>query len=183
MARAAVVLASGFEEMEAVIAIDVLRRAGVEVITCGVGGAEVEGAHAVTLRADVPVEEAPRDVDAVVLPGGMPGATHLAASDEVGALVRAVHEAGGTVAAICAAPAVALAPTGLLAGRRATCYPGFEERFPADVTAVEERVTVDGPFVTSRGPGTAFEFALALVERLVSAEKAAELRRGMLVAG
>jgi len=181
MARAVVVLAEGFEEMEAVIVIDVLRRAGVEVTTVGVGGRQVEGAHALTLVADALVEEAPREVDAVVLPGGMPGAEHLAASGAVTALLRAVHDGGGIVAAICAAPAVALAPTGLLAGRRATCYPGFEARFPGDVTAIDAPVVVDGPFVTSRGPGTAFAFALALVERLVSPEGAADLGRRMLV--
>lgn len=179
--RAAVLLADGFEEIEAVTPIDVLRRAGVEVVTLGVTGKRVKGAHGLVIEADEPVAQAPEELDLVVLPGGMPGAENLARSPEVKGLVERVSRAGKRVAAICAAPAVALAPTGLLAGRRATCYPGFEARFAPDVQASTERVVVDGALVTSRGPGTALEFALALVEQLVGAAKAAELRQKMLV--
>ncbi|MCO5170988.1 MAG: DJ-1/PfpI family protein [Planctomycetes bacterium] len=181
MPRAVIVLAEGFEEIEAITPIDVLRRAGVEVVTAGVGGRRVVGSHGIAVEADATVGEVPEDVDVVVLPGGLPGAENLGKSPEVRALVERVHAAGRRVAAICAAPAVALAGTGVLRGRRATCYPGFEERFGADVTRSEERVVVDGTVVTSRGPGTALEFSLALVEQLVSREKAEQLRRGMLV--
>ncbi|MCW8138186.1 MAG: DJ-1/PfpI family protein, partial [Planctomycetota bacterium] len=96
-------------------------------------------------------------------------------------LVERLHAAGRRVAAICAAPAVALAGTSVLRGRRATCYPSFEERLGPEVTRSQERVVVDGPLVTSRGPGTALEFSLALVEQLVSPAEAERLRKGMLV--
>jgi 4-methyl-5(b-hydroxyethyl)-thiazole monophosphate biosynthesis len=183
MPRAVVVLAPGFEEIEAITQIDVLRRAGVEVVVAAaVGEVRVPGAHGIDVHADVPLADVPAEVDAVVLPGGMPGSKTLGETEGVGALVRRVHDAGGIVAAICAAPALGLGPTGVLAGKRATCYPGFEEHFSADVTAETARVVVDGKLITSRGPGTALEFALALVEALVSAEKAAALREGMLVA-
>lgn len=182
MARAVVLLAEGFEEIEAVTPIDVLRRAGVEVITAGVPERRVRGAHGLVVEADVTVAAAPADTDLLVLPGGMPGAENLARSPQVQELIARTHGSGKRVAAICAAPAVALAPTGVLAGRHATCYPGFEQRFSPDVKRSEERVVVDGPLVTSRGPGTALEFSLALVEQLVGAAKAAELRQKMLVA-
>ncbi|RMG18042.1 MAG: DJ-1/PfpI family protein [Planctomycetota bacterium] len=182
MARAAVLLAPGFEEIEALTTIDVLRRAGVEVVTAALGEREVPGAHGVTVLADAPLSEVPEQLDAVVLPGGMPGSKHLGESAEVQQLVRRIADAGGWVAAICAAPALALGPTGVLSGKRATCYPGFEEHFPADVRRSEDRVVVDGRLVTSRGPGTALEFALALAERLATPETAAQLREGMLVA-
>lgn len=182
MARAVVLLAEGFEEIEAVTPIDVLRRAGVEVVTAGVPGRRVRGAHGLVVEADVAVAEAPADPDLLVLPGGMPGAENLARSPQVRELIARAQQSGKRLAAICAAPAVALAPTGVLAGHRATCYPGFEQRFSPDVRRSEERVVVDGPLVTSRGPGTALEFSLALVEQLVGAAKAAELRQKMLVA-
>lgn len=181
MARALVLLAEGFEEIEAVTPIDVLRRAGVEVTSVGVGGRRVTGARGVVLEADCTLEEAPREVDLVVLPGGMPGAENLARSAGVKALVEEVRRQGKRVAAICAAPAVALAPMGLLAGRRATCYPGFEQRFPPQVSASQEPVVVDEWLVTSRGPGTALEFSLALVEQLVGPAQAQALRGKMLV--
>lgn len=180
MARAVVVLAPGFEEIEAVTPIDVLRRAGVEVVVAGLGARRIVGSHGIPVEADVTVDDAP-EADLVVLPGGMPGADNLGKSDAVRALVERAHAAGKRVAAICAAPAMALGRTSLLAGKRATCYPGFEKHLPAGVTHVDERVVVDGHVVTSRGPGTALEFSLALVEQLVSKEKADQLRAGMLV--
>lgn len=181
MARALVVLADGFEEIEAVTPIDVLRRAGVEVVTAGLAGARVVGSHGIALEADTTIADAPSDVDVVVLPGGMPGAENLGKSAAVRDLVERVHAAGKRVAAICAAPAMALGRTSVLAGKRATCYPGFEKHLPGGVVHSDERVVVDGLVVTSRGPGTALEFSLTLVEQLVSREKADQLRAGMLV--
>lgn len=181
MVRAVVVLADGFEEIEAVTPIDVLRRAGVEVITASLDGTRVIGSHGIALEADTTLADAPEAVDLVILPGGMPGADNLGKSEAVRRLVERTHAAGKRVAAICAAPAMALGRTSVLAGRRATCYPGFEKHLPAGVTHVDERVVVDGHVVTSRGPGTALEFSLALVEQLVSKEKADQLRAGMLV--
>lgn len=182
MARALVLLADGFEEVEAVTPIDVLRRAGVEVTVCGISGRRVTGAHGIVLEADATLDETALDgVDLIFLPGGMPGAKHLGESAAVRELVARHHAAGGRVAAICAAPAVALPATGVLAGRRVTCYPGFERQLPPDATHATERVVIDGPLVTSRGPGTALEASLALVELLVSPEEAVRLRAGMLV--
>lgn len=179
--RALVAIAEGFEEIEAVTPIDVLRRAGVEVLTAGLGGRRITGSHGIAIECDTTVAEAPAQVDVVVLPGGMPGAANLGKSVELRALVQRVADAGKHVAAICAAPALTLGPWGLLDGRRATCYPAFASKLGARVTAVTDRVVVDGKVVTSRGPGTALEFSLALVEQLVGKAKADELRAGMLV--
>lgn len=179
MPRAVVVLAEGFEEIEAVTPIDVLRRAGVEVVTAGLSGKRVQGSHGIAVEADTTLDAAP-SCDVLVLPGGMPGSDNLGKSEAVQALVRKTHAAGKHVAAICAAPALALGATGVLDGRRATCYPGLEKHFGPRVTRVEDRVVVDGKVVTSRGPGTALEFSLALVEQLVSKQKADELRKGLL---
>jgi 4-methyl-5(b-hydroxyethyl)-thiazole monophosphate biosynthesis len=182
MPRVVVVLAEGFEEIEAVTPIDVLRRAGVEVVTAGVSGKRVLGSHGIVVEADTTLDALP-PCDAVILPGGMPGSDNLGKSEAVQALVRKTHAAGKHVAAICAAPALALARSGVLEGKRATCYPGLEKHFGAGVTRADERVVVDGKVVTSRGPGTALEFSLTLVEQLVSKQKADELRKGMLVGG
>lgn len=179
MVRAVVVLAEGFEEIEAVTPIDVLRRAGVEVVVAGLASKRVVGSHGIAVEADTTLDAVP-PCDVVILPGGMPGSDNLGKSEAVQALVRRTHAAGKHVAAICAAPALALSKTGVLDGKRATCYPGLEKHFGATVTKCEERVVVDGKLVTSRGPGTALEFSLALVEQLVSKQKADELRKGML---
>ncbi len=177
MPNVCVLLAEGFEEIEAVTIIDVLRRAEVEVTTLGVGGAEVMGAHGIAIRADSLLVDAARDWDAVILPGGLPGATTLRDDPDVQDLIRAQHAAGRRVAAICAAP-IALASAGVLTGKRATSYPGF----PLDgAEYCDDLVVVDGTVTTSRGPGTAMAFALQLTADLVSPEVADQLRQGMLV--
>lgn len=186
MPRALVILAEGFEEIEAATPIDVLRRAGVEVVVAGLSALTVRGARGLALQADAlladcdPPQAGSEPYDLVLLPGGMPGASNLAASPAVTAVLARAQAAGARIAAICAAPAVVLAPLGYLEGKRATCYPGFEQRFPAGATHSEERVCVDGLLTTSRGPGTALEFALRLVAQLCSPERADELQRGML---
>lgn len=175
-----IVLADGFEEIEAITPIDVLRRAGLEVVVAGVGGRMVKGSHGITVEADTTIEEVDELPDAIVLPGGMPGAENLSKSTSLRNLLERMEADGRQIAAICAAPAVALAPTGILDGRRATCYPGFERRFSDAITFVAERVIADGNIITSRGPGTALEFALALAEALAGPERAQELRERML---
>ena len=180
MTTALLVLAPGFEEIEAVTPIDVLRRAGVEVVGAGVEGTRVEGAHGIVIEADTTLADAP-EADVLILPGGLPGAQHLRESPAVQARLEAQRAAGKRIAAICAAPALALTPSGVLDGKQATCYPGFEERFGETTTFRADRVVVDGDLTTSRGPGTALEFALSLVEQLVGPDKAAALRDGMLV--
>jgi len=181
MATACVLLANGFEEIEAVTVIDVLRRGGVECTVVGVGTRAPTGSHAITVTADVAIDDLGEDAtwDVVVLPGGMPGATNLRDDPRVQAIVRRQHERGAALAAICAAP-IALAPAGVLAGRRVTSYPGFLPQL-GDVEYVEDEVVTDGGLVTSRGAGTAMAFALALVERLRGREVARDVGARMLV--
>jgi 4-methyl-5(b-hydroxyethyl)-thiazole monophosphate biosynthesis len=177
--RVLVPLAEGFEEIEAVTIVDVLRRASIDVVTAALGDAEVEGSHGIAVTADARLDELKSaDFDAVVLPGGMPGSRTLRDDERVLGIVRTLARENKLVAAICAAP-IALEAAGVLAGKRATSYPGNE--LPSARYA-EERVVVDGTLVTSRGPGTALEFALTLVERLKGPEAAQKLRAGMIVA-
>lgn len=180
MSKIAVLLAEGFEEIEAVTIIDVLRRAELDVEVLGVGGREVKGAHRLSVRADRELGQQRELYEMVVLPGGLPGAHHLRDHAGVQALIDQHYKAGKWLAAICAAP-IALGKAGVLQGKKATCYPGFE----AELTGAKhvlELVVQDGQVITSRGPGTAIEFALYLVEILRDRQAADELRKGMLVA-
>ena len=175
-----VVLAPGFEEIEAVAPIDVLRRAELDVTIAGVGGTLIRGGHDVTYQCDVAIEEIDEVPDAIVLPGGLVGAENLGKSEAVRTLTLKVHESGGVCAAICAAPAMTLAKFGLLNGRTATCYPSFEGAFDSSTTHSQERVVVDGNIVTSRGPGTALEFALRLTAVLAGEDTARTVADRML---
>jgi protein deglycase len=170
MSRVLVPLADGFEEIEAVTIIDLLRRAGVEVVTAALSPGAVRGSHGITLEPDMDLDAAlEQQFDMVALPGGMPGAANLAADARVLAVLRLLADSGRFTAAICAAPGV-LAKAGLLAGKRATSFPGFlgEENAPGTYV-LEDPVVEDGKVITSRGPGTAMDFALALVQRLEGA--------------
>lgn len=178
-----VVLAEGFEEIEAVAPIDVLRRAGVDVTVASVEGPVVKGAHNVPIHADTTLAAvAGRVFDMIVLPGGIPGANNLAASAVLGEMLKKQHGEGRTIAAICAAPAVVLHPLGLLGGQKASCYPSFQQDLD-EANRTDERLTVGEKLITAAGPGVAVEFALALVEFLKGREKADELAAGMLVEG
>jgi len=177
--RALVPLAEGFEELEAVTIIDVLRRGGVEVTTAALASTPVTGSHAISVAADALLDAVdPGAFDAIVLPGG-PGAKRLRDDPRLRTLLQTAARDGKLVAAVCAAP-IALEAAGVLAGKRATVYPGNELASAAQV--LTDAVVVDGNIVTSRGPGTALAFALTLVEKLVSVNKANELRQAMLVA-
>jgi 4-methyl-5(b-hydroxyethyl)-thiazole monophosphate biosynthesis len=170
----------GFEEIEAVAIIDVLRRAEIRVLVASSAPGPVRGSHDIELAADTALAEVSVDaVDMIALPGGMPGAANLARDPEVQRLVRELAAAGKYTCAVCAAP-IALAAAGVHRGKRVTCYPGFEDQL-AGGTVVEDRVVVDGTLVTSRGPGTAVEFALALVGILRGPTARAELAKRMLV--
>jgi 4-methyl-5(b-hydroxyethyl)-thiazole monophosphate biosynthesis len=177
--QALVLLANGFEEIEAVTIIDVLRRAEVQVTTAALEGTSATGSHQITMQADVALDDVgdATRFDAVVLPGGMPGAETLKSDGRVRGLLQRQHAEGKLVAAICAAP-IALDAAGILKGRSATSYPGFE--LPT-ANYSERRVVEADHVVTSRGPGTALEFALTLVQRLVGVERATKLRQSMLV--
>lgn len=180
MKKAVIFLANGYEEVEAMAPVDLLRRAGVEVKILSVDGSSfVEGAHGIGIKADGPLDEAAcQDADLVLLPGGMPGTRNLDASETVRAVVGKACEEGRYVGAICAAPSV-LGHMGILKGRRATCYPGFEEELlGAEVCA--EPVVVDGNVITARGVGAALDFGLKLVELLVDGETATTLRKGIV---
>lgn len=181
MAKVCVLFAQGFEEIEAITIVDVLRRAEVEVTTVGVGGDRVKGSHDVVIEMDRELGEVQSESwDMVILPGGLPGATNLRDHSGVQELLKSQADSGKRLAAICAAP-IALGAAGVLEGKRATSYPGFEEGLTG-ATCVEDRVVVDGNVITSRGPGTTMEFALALVQELRGAEVSQALREGMLVA-
>lgn len=178
--RILVPLAEGFEEIEAVTIVDTLRRAGLAVTTAGLRSASVEGAHGITVTADTTIDavDAGR-FDVIVLPGGMPGTSHLAEDERVLKLVREMHAQKKLVTAICAAPTV-LAKAGVISKVPVTCYPGFEDQLGDAQFQSGPRVVKSGRIVTSRGPGTALEFSLALVEELCGAAKARELAQGMI---
>lgn len=167
MPRALVPLAEGFEEMEAVTIIDILRRADVDVTTAGLRMGLVKASRGVTIAPDKTLDEALKsDYDIVVLPGGLPGATNLEADPRINDLLKKMANSGKFAGAICAAPVV-LAKAGLLAGKNATSYPGFLDKMNLkDVKYTGDAVTRDGKIVTSRGPGTAVDFALEIVDML-----------------
>jgi len=174
-------IADGTEEIEAVTLIDVLRRAGVEVTVAAVGDRrEITASRGVRLVADALLAEtAARTFDLIALPGGTRGAEAFRDCPELIARLHEQRDSGRPFAALCAAPAVALAPHGLLDGRRATCYPSFVERLP-DPSLSDLKVVVDGTCTTSQGPGTAMLFALALVEELFDRETRAHVARELL---
>jgi len=179
MSRALVLLAEGFEEIEAVTIIDVLRRAEVAVTTASLGGKHVKGSHEIVLEADALLSEVSvDDFHALVLPGG-PAAKTLREDARAQAAIKRAAEAGKWLAAVCAAP-TALEAAGVLRGKRATAYPG--NALPS-AQYVEEQVVEDGKIITSRGPGTTLAFALKLVERLSSAEVAKTTAERLLFQG
>ena len=177
-----VFLADGFEEIEALTCIDVLRRAGMPVTTVSINpGLEVTGAHGVTVLADSLFGDSDYEgAEWLVLPGGIPGAPNLAAWEPLCDLLTAQDERGGKVAAICASPAVVLAPLGLLNDRNAVCYPGMEAN-DFGVRWGDAFVATDGNVVTGKGPAAAAPFALALVALSLGAEVADNVANGMLL--
>ncbi|MCH5327925.1 MAG: DJ-1/PfpI family protein [Coprobacter sp.] len=174
-------LAEGFEEIEALTVVDMLRRAGMPVKTVSITSQkEVKGAHAIPVTADMLYEPLNlTDTDWLILPGGLPGATHLGEFAPLQQLLTNHAAQNGNIAAICAAPSV-LGDLGLLNGRKATCYPGFESRLTgADYTA--RTVEIADNIITGKGPGMAAAFALAIIDRSAGTEKAQEVAGGMLL--
>lgn len=178
---AVVILAEGFEEVEAIGPVDVLRRAGVRVTLAGVGSMIVKSSRGVIVHAEILLEGIKELPDAVIVPGGMPGTTNLKKSPGVGEFLKKMHAAKKIIAAICAAPAGVLAPLGILNFKKATCYPGCETDFSDKVAYSKDRVVVDGNIITSQGPGTALEFSLAVADALVDKGMAETLREKMII--
>jgi len=184
--KAIVLLADGFEDVEAVTPIDYLQRAGIEVTTASIsesltvtskwGGIKMIASSTLTEI----VMRGTDGWDAVIVPGGMPGSTNLAASKETGALLKKMAADGKLICAICAAPALVLAPLDLLAEKKFTCYPGMEEK-TTNAKWSGERVVTDGNIITSRGAGTAGQFAVAIIEKLLNKAAAQKIADTVLL--
>lgn len=183
MKKVGVFLAEGFEEIEGLTVVDLLRRAGVEVTTISImGKKEIYGSHKIGVLADALYEEVDfEQLDGVVLPGGMPGTTNLGKHSGVNDTIKAFAENGKLVAAICAAPSV-LGQAGILKGKKAACYPGFEDKLTG-AEVVYEEVAAAGNVITSRGMGTAIPFALKLTAYFVNEQKAEELAEAIIYRG
>ena len=178
MPKVLVPLAQGCEEIEAVTVIDILRRAGIEVVSAGLNDQPVRASRGVMLMPDTTLDTALNDsFDMIVLPGGQPGSNNLRADPRIIALLQKMAQQGKYIAAICAAPSV-LASAGLLDGKQATSFPGALDPFP-NVKQQHTAIAEDGRFITSRGPGTAMDFALTLVEQLAGSAKRQEVEAGL----
>lgn len=176
-----VAVADGTEELEAITIIDCLRRAGADLTIASVQNLQITTARKVKITADCLISDCiDKSYDLIALPGGILGAENLRDSRELIEMLKKQKESGRLYAAICASPATVFAHHGLLAGKKATCYPGMENKLP-DTSAVNQRVVVDGNCITSQGPATALEFSLKLVELLFGSAAAKKLADGMLV--
>ena len=180
MKNSVIFLANGFEEIEALTVVDVLRRADLKCDMCSIEEINVTGAHGITVRADLLISNLiEEDYDCLILPGGMPGATNLKENSEVIALVKSFNKAEKLVAAICAAPIV-LKEAIIIKGRKITSFPGLKPELMG-CAYQEGTVVVDDNLITSRGPATAIKFAIKLVEKLLSKEVSEKLQESLLV--
>ncbi|MBO5286495.1 MAG: DJ-1/PfpI family protein [Clostridia bacterium] len=173
-------LADGFEEIEALCALDFLRRADIETLTVGVSGKSAMGSHGIEVVCDITEKELDKskDFDMVILPGGMPGSSNLDKSQVVSEIIDIAVKGDKFICAICAAPFI-LGKRGLLRGKRATCYPGFENELDG-ATLVNEGVVRDGKIITGRAMGSAHDFALEIIEALAGNEKREALKKAVL---
>ncbi|RKZ90823.1 MAG: DJ-1 family protein [Candidatus Parabeggiatoa sp. nov. 1] len=174
-------LAQGCEELEAVTVIDLLRRAGITVVTAGLDNQPVTASRGVVLMPDTTLDKAAeQSFDMIVLPGGLPGASHLNNDPRIHKLLKDMHQQGKYTAAICAAPKV-LADAGLLANKSATSYPGVLEKMQVpNMRFIDAPVVKDGKVITGRGPGTAMDFALELIDTLVGRETREKVEAGLV---
>ncbi|HEY5702464.1 MAG TPA: DJ-1 family glyoxalase III [Gammaproteobacteria bacterium] len=181
MHRVLVPLAQGCEELEAVTIIDLLRRAKIEVVTAGLNDEPVVASRGVRLIPDISIDDAiDQNFDMIVLPGGLPGAEHLDNDPRIKSLLKKMANDEKYTAAICAAPKV-LANAGILSNKKATSYPGFLENLDLPDTDLKtDPVVIDGNVITSRGPGTAMDFALALIETLAGKDKRDEVEKALV---
>lgn len=170
-----VFLADGFETIEALAVVDMLRRAKIDTMTVGVTGKEVKTSHSINVTADITIDELKiNDANAIVLPGGMPGTLNLEANSVVQSSIDYCVENGKYVCAICAAPSI-LGHKGLLKGREAICFPGFEEDL-SGATISDKYVVTDGKFITARGAGVAVDFGLEIVKALAGNDLSNKIR-------
>lgn len=179
MAKAYIFLADGFEEIEGLTVVDILRRANIEIIMVSVtGDIFVCGSHRIMVKADTLFENTDfSNADMLILPGGMPGTKALAAHQGLDRLLREFHAKGGKISAICAAPSV-LGSKGLLKGKKAICYPGYENAL-SGATIQNDGVVADGNIITSKGMGTAIDFALAIVKSFAGEAEAHKVAKGI----
>lgn len=177
---ALVILADGFEEIEAVSCIDILRRAQIQLTIAGLSDIKIRSARNLIVTADKTLDEIKPEFDACVIPGGGTGAKNIAASKKVLEIIKEMHSKGKLIAAICASPAVVLSPLGILKDKSATCYPGMQELFNDDVAYEEEAVVCDKNIITSRGPATSISFALKIVESLIDKKAAKKIAEDIL---
>lgn len=180
MSRVGIFFADGFEEIEGLTVVDILRRAGIDISMISINGKKkVTGAHGIALDTDEDIVQCdPDKLDMLVLPGGMPGTMNLAACEKLTEALKKADQEKRGIAAICAAPSM-LGDLGFLKGKKAVCYPGFESRLTgAEVLAVP--VVTDGHITTSRGMGTAIAFALELAKRLKDEETAKQVGRSII---
>lgn len=180
MSKTGILMADGCEEIEGLTAVDILRRAGLEIVTISMNKTDsVTGSHNITFQTDAIFEQVNLDeFDAIILPGGMPGTVKLGEYAGVTKAVQAFASAGKLVAAICAAPSV-LGAAGILQGKRAVCHPGFEDKLTGAQVSFEPVMT-DGNIITSRGMGTAIEFALAIVQYLKDEDAVDDLKQKLV---
>ncbi len=172
-------IAEGFEEIEALCPLDMLRRANIEAKTVGIGGRKITGAHGITVMTDMSDGEFCDDTpEMIFLPGGMPGTLGLKGSDTVKKAILSANERGAYIAAICAAPMI-LGELGLLSGKEAICYPGFEDKL-TEAKISDKRVVADGNILTAAGMGVALDFALLIIKTLKGDKAAEELRRAVI---
>ncbi|MBF0488809.1 MAG: DJ-1/PfpI family protein [Nitrospirae bacterium] len=182
MVSVLVILADGFEELEAVAVIDILRRADIKVVAAGLKDGPITSVRGVRIIPDAPLHAVrAEDFDMLVLPGGLPGTEALAKDERVKKIVVEMSRGGKYVTAICAAPYV-LSEAGILSDKKVTSHPSFQQKLHAASISSDERVVVDGRVITSQGAGTAVEFALELVATLVSKERAEQISLSMVCA-
>lgn len=176
-------LTPGFEEIEALATVDAMRRAGMKIVEVAVADTKnVTGATGQTVIADSLITEIdPADAEWIIIPGGQPGADNLHSSLKMNEIIKRQYDRGGKIASICAGPAVVLAPTGILKGKKATCYPGLGNMIESEGgTYVKEPVVIDGNVITSEGPGTTLKFAGAIISASVGMQKADETLASMI---
>jgi len=178
--KALIILAEGFEEIEAAACIDILRRAAIEVTVAGLNSIMVKGCRGLVITADKELDKAGFDFDACVLPGGGLGARNLAQSSKVNSLLNKMNKEQKIIAAICASPAVVLAPLGILDNKSATCFKGMQDSFNSSTVYKEDGVVIDKNIITSQGPATAVKFALKITEVLMGEEVRDKVKEDIL---